>query len=135
LKEHNKYDRAPLGLLNLLQRIVLLADKVADEVICEETDNLEKAIPRIFEVMQRVAEFSCDYVKRGRFGRPPPFLGLRIAGTGGGLAHAQKIEEMERELTEVIKDFDCVVNVEALCLDNESGKHSLSRSHNLNTSM
>jgi hypothetical protein len=59
-----------------------------------------------------------------------------IAGrTGGGLAHPQKIEEMERVLIEVIKDFDCVVNVEALHLDKMSGKHSLSRSHNLNTSM
>jgi hypothetical protein len=76
LKEQKKYDQVPLGLLNLLQRIVLLADKVADEIICKETDNLEKAIPRMFEVMQRVAEFSCDYVKCGRFGRKSPFLGL-----------------------------------------------------------
>jgi hypothetical protein len=56
-----------------LRRIVLLADKVANEIICEETDNLEKTIPRMFEVMQRVAEFSCDYVKCGRFGRPHLF--------------------------------------------------------------
>jgi hypothetical protein len=59
-----------------------------------------------------------------------------IAGrTVGGLAHPQKIEEMERELTEVIKDFDSVVNVGALRVGKMSGKHSLSRSYILNTFM
>jgi hypothetical protein len=76
LKEQKKYDQVPLGLLNLLQRIVLLADKVADEIICEETDTLEKTIPRMFEVVQRVAQFSCNYVKCERLGRLSSFLGL-----------------------------------------------------------
>jgi hypothetical protein len=70
LKEQNKYDQIPQGLLDQLQRILPLADKVADEIICEETEILEKIIPRMFEVMQRVAKFSCDYVKHGR--RPSP---------------------------------------------------------------
>jgi len=48
---------------------LVFADKVADEIVCEETDILEKIIPRMFEVMKKVAKFSCDYVKRGRFGR------------------------------------------------------------------
>jgi len=52
-----------------LQRILLFADKVADEIVSEETEILEKAIPQMFEVMKTVAKFSCDYVKRGRFGR------------------------------------------------------------------
>jgi hypothetical protein len=74
LKEQNKYDQVPSGLFNRLQRIVPLADKVAEEIVCEETDILEKTIPRMFGVMQQVAEFSCDYVKRGRFGEPSSFL-------------------------------------------------------------
>jgi len=73
LKEQNKYDQIPSGLLDRLQRILLFADKVADELVCEETELLEKTIPRMFEVMQNVANFSCDYVKRGRFGRPSSF--------------------------------------------------------------
>ena len=55
----------PARLLDRLQRILPLADKVADEVVCEETDMLEEAIPRMFEVMDRVARFSCEYVRRG----------------------------------------------------------------------
>jgi hypothetical protein len=79
LKEQNKYDQMPSGLLDRLQRIVPLADKVADEITCEETDMLEKTIPQMFDVMQRVAKFSCEYVKRGRFGRPSSFLDLANA--------------------------------------------------------
>jgi hypothetical protein len=79
LKEQNKYDQVPSGFLNRLQCIVLLADKVADKIICEETDILEKTIPQMSEVMQRVAKFSCEYIKRGRFGRPLSFLDLANA--------------------------------------------------------
>jgi len=66
LKERNKYDQMPSALLGQLQRISIFADKVADEIVCKETEILEKIIPRMFEVMQRVAKFSCDYVKHGK---------------------------------------------------------------------
>ena len=69
LKEQNKYDQIPLSLFDQLRRILPLGKKVADEIICEETDILEEVIPRMFKVMQRVAEYSCDYVRRGRVGR------------------------------------------------------------------
>jgi hypothetical protein len=66
LKEQNKYDQMPSALLDRLQRILPLADKVADEIVCNETEIMEKILPRMFEVMQRVAKFSCDYVKHGK---------------------------------------------------------------------
>ena len=56
----------PSGLLDRLERILPLANKVADEIVCEETELLEMIIPRMFEVMHRVAKFSCDYVKHGK---------------------------------------------------------------------
>jgi hypothetical protein len=66
LKEQNKYDQMAPILLDRLRRILMFADKVADEIICEETELLEKTIPRMYEVMYKVAEFSCGYVKRGK---------------------------------------------------------------------
>ncbi len=69
----------PLDLLDRLQRILIFADKVADEVVYKETEILEKTIPRMFQVMEKVAKCSCDYVKRGRFGRQSAFLKLAIA--------------------------------------------------------
>jgi hypothetical protein len=65
-KEQNKYDQIPSVIFDRLQRVLPFANKVADEIVCEETDLLEKIIPRMFEVMNRVARFSCDYVKRSR---------------------------------------------------------------------
>ena len=75
MQEQNKFDQMPVVLLDRLQRILLFADKVADEIVGEETDILEKTIPRMFEVMETVSKFTCGYVKRGRFGRWPPVLG------------------------------------------------------------
>jgi len=69
LKEQNKYDQIPLVLLGRLRRILLFADKVADEIVCKETEILEEIIPRMFEVMQAVAKISCDCVKRGKRSR------------------------------------------------------------------
>ena len=75
MREQNKYDQMPSSLLDRLQRIFPSADKVADEIVSEETDILDEIMPRMFEVMQKVAKFLCDYVKRGRFSRPSSFLG------------------------------------------------------------
>ena len=69
LKEQNKYDQVPLSLFDQLQRVLPLANSIADEIVFEETDILEEIIPRMFKVMRRVAEHSCDYVRRGRLGR------------------------------------------------------------------
>ena len=44
----------------------------------------------------------------------------------GGPGYPEMIEEMDRELTKVIEDFDCAVNVEALRLANETSKLSFS---------
>ena len=53
----------PSGLCDRLQRILPLAKKVADGIVSEDTQVLKELIPRMFEVMHRVAKLSCDYVK------------------------------------------------------------------------
>jgi len=69
LKEQTKYDQIPVDLFDRLQRILPLADTV----VYKYTEVLEKVILQMFEVMQRVAKFACDYVKHGRFGKQSPF--------------------------------------------------------------
>jgi hypothetical protein len=69
----------PSDLLDRLQRILFFADKVADEIVYEETEILEKTIPRMFKVMEKVAKCSCDYVRRGRFGAHSAFLNFANA--------------------------------------------------------
>ena len=51
--------------------------------------------------------------------------------TAGGPAYKEKIEEMDKELTKVIEDFGRAVDVEALRLSKETGKHSLFQSGNI----
>ena len=53
----------------------------------------------------------------------------------GGPAYLETIEEMERDLTKVIEDFDRAVDVEALCLAKKSGKRSLFQSGNSSLSV
>jgi len=70
LKVQNEYDQIPSGLLDRLKRILpfanIVADKIVeDKIVCEETDLLEEIIPRMYEVMHRVARVSYDYVKHG----------------------------------------------------------------------
>ena len=50
------------------------------------------------------------------------------ARTIGGLGYPEMIEDINRELNNVIEDFDRSVNVEALRLANEISKFSLSQS-------
>ena len=53
---------------------------------------------------------------------------MAAARTVGGLVYQETIEEMDRELTKVIEDFDRAVNVEALRLAKEAGTHTLLQS-------
>ena len=46
----------------------------------------------------------------------------------GGPAYQEMVEEIDRELTKVIEDFDRAMNFEALRLANETSKLSFSRS-------
>ena len=134
MKEQNKYDQIPASLFDRVQRILPLVNQVAnlyntaDEVVCEETDILENLIPRMFEVMHRVAKFACDYVRRSRW-----FIFcisqvlITAARTVGGLDYRERIKELDGELTKVIEDFDRAMNFEALRQIKETGKSPLSR--------
>ena len=49
-------------------------------------------------------------------------------GMAGGPVTWEAIEEMDRNLTKVIEDFDRAINVEALRLVKETGNHALTQS-------
>jgi len=132
MKEQTKYDQMLLSLLDRLQRVLPLADKVADQMVSEETDLLVKIMPQMFEVMQKISKFLCKYVKRGRFSRWAPFWTpqmLMIAGrTGDALLYSEDkemVDAMDAELANIIEDFTRAVHVETLGLAERIGKHTL----------
>ena len=53
---------------------------------------------------------------------------MTAARTIGGSAYPEMIDEMDKELTKVIEDFDRAMNFEALRLATETSKLSFSRS-------
>ena len=116
----------PSGLCDRVQRILPLAEQAADEIVSEDTKILKELIPRMFEVMHKVAKISCDYVKRGwwSFLRLDKLMLMTTARAIGGPAYTEMIEEMDKELTKVIEDFDRAMNFEALYLANGTSKLS-----------
>jgi hypothetical protein len=134
MQEQFKHDPMPLSLLDQLQRVLPLVDKVADEIVSEETEILDKIIPRMFEVMQRIAKFLCEYVKRGRLSKLSlfwiPQMLMIAERTGSALVYSKDkevIEEMNGELANVIEDFRRAVDVETHLLAKRFGKHTLSQ--------
>ena len=106
-----------------------------EDIVCEDSGNLKEILLEMFEVIHRVAKFSCYYVKRGRVGRQPCFCTwqmLMIAErTVEGLIFSrdkEMVEKMNGELSKVIEDFKRAVDVEALRLAKKTGEHSLSQS-------
>jgi len=53
---------------------------------------------------------------------------MTAARTTSGPEYPEMIEDIDRELTKVIEDFDCAVHVEALRLADETSKLSFSQS-------
>src|SRR5258708_26201026 len=130
MKEQNKYEEMLLGFFDRLKRILPLANIVAEDIVYENTELLEEVIPHMLEVVQRVAKFSCGYVKRGRFGRRSSFLDLAVLMIAermvtGLISSEDKemIDELDGELTKVIEDFLRAVDVEALHRAKEIGMH------------
>ena len=112
----------PSVLFDRLHHVLLFEDELADEIICEETDLLEKIIPRMFEVVHRVAKYVCAYVIDGR--RISPGFDKIEVGTVGGRANLEAIREIEIDLTNIVEDFARALNVEDIHLAKKNGKHS-----------
>ena len=51
-----------------------------------------------------------------------------VEGMAGGPVSLEAIEEMDKNLTKVIEDFDRAINIEALRLVKEAGKLALTQS-------
>jgi hypothetical protein len=124
----------PLALLDRLKNVSPLAEKVVDEIVSEETEILGEIMPRMFKVMQEIAKFLCEYVKRGRFSKLSlfwiPQMLMIAERTGDALISSkdkEMMDEMGEELANVIKDFLSAVDVEALRLVKGIGKHKLSQ--------
>jgi hypothetical protein len=134
VKKQNIPDQMPSSLLDHLQRVLPLADKATNEIVSEETEILDKIIPRMFEVMQKIARFLCEYVKHGRFSRLSlfwiPQMLMIAERTGDALIYSKDKEmmgNMSEELANAIEAFLRAVEVGTLRLAKRIGKHTSSQ--------
>jgi len=102
LKVQNEYDQIPSGLLDRLKRILpfanIVADKIVeDKIVCEETDLLEEIIPRMYEVIHRVAKFSYEYVTHGRSSSVTLVASTNNCSENGGRVGLPGADQRNRE--------------------------------------
>ena len=69
MSQQNNNNQMPSNLFGQLRRVLLLADQYAEAIVLEETEILDIIMPRTVKVVQMIAKFLCDYVKRGYFSR------------------------------------------------------------------
>ena len=134
LKEQIKCDEIPSSLLGHLEHILPLAEQVTDEIVCEETEILAKIVLQMFEVMQKIAKFLCEYIRHGRVSRRSLFwilqmlmIAERAKAAIFSLKDKDRIKEMDEELANVIKHFLNAVDVKTLRQAKSTGKYSLSQ--------
>ncbi|PVF92870.1 hypothetical protein CPB86DRAFT_790727 [Serendipita vermifera] len=64
LKEQRKYDGGVADLADQIERILPFAKQALEEIVYDDTELLEVAIGRLYNLIMDTAEFTCEYVRR-----------------------------------------------------------------------
>jgi hypothetical protein len=64
LKEQKKRDEAVSDLVDSISRILPFADLVLEDIICEETELLERVVKSLCALIRDTANFICEYAKQ-----------------------------------------------------------------------
>ena len=64
MKEQKKRDEAVSDLADAVGRILPFAELVMDDIICEETELLERVVGNLCSLIKDTASFICDYAKQ-----------------------------------------------------------------------
>jgi hypothetical protein len=64
LKEQKKRDEAVSDLADGVGRILPFAELVLEDIICEETELLEKVVTNLCVLISDTASFICEYAKQ-----------------------------------------------------------------------
>ncbi|PVF92501.1 WD40 repeat-like protein [Serendipita vermifera] len=106
LKEQQQYDEMVSDLTDEIGRVLPLADKVLDDAVREDTEQLAKVIRGMYSLTMDAAEFLCTYVQQSAY--------LRAAKSIVYSKNQEKIGGFKGEFSKLIQDFNQAVNVEAL---------------------
>jgi hypothetical protein len=68
LKEQKKYDGMVSELAHGIGRITPFAEHVLEEIICDETELLRRAVTKMCSLIMDTAKFICGYAKQSPSG-------------------------------------------------------------------
>jgi hypothetical protein len=72
LKEQKKRDEAVSDLADSVSQILPFAELVIEDIICEETELLERAVGKLCALIRDTAGFICEYAKQSLAGTSFP---------------------------------------------------------------
>jgi hypothetical protein len=70
LKEQNKYDGMVSDLAEGIGRICGFATLALDDIVCDETELLDRAVRKMCTLIADATNFICDYAKQNPGGTP-----------------------------------------------------------------
>jgi hypothetical protein len=70
LKEQKKYDGMVSELAEWISRILPFATLSLEEIVCDETELLDRAVRKMCTLVADMANFICDYAKQNPAGTP-----------------------------------------------------------------
>lgn len=106
LKEQQKYDGMLSDLADQIERILPFAKQAPEEIVYDDTELLEGAIGKLYNLIMNMAEFICDYVRR----RPAK----RATKSFVSREDRERIKGLQEDFNKLKGDFDRAVDIEAL---------------------
>jgi hypothetical protein len=134
-KEQRKYDNMVSDLADQIGRILPFAKQVLEEITYEDTDLLEGAVRKLYDLIMDTAEFICDYVRRS-----PTIMSHftvnklldwsreeRTAKSFVSREDQEKVISLQEDFNKLKEDFDRAVDVESLRMARINGNTTSSR--------
>ncbi|PVF92580.1 hypothetical protein CPB86DRAFT_819499 [Serendipita vermifera] len=114
LKKHQEYNDAISSLVERLDRLIPFMEQVVEDSVHDNMEILKRVIERLHNLTIDVAEFTCDYVQRGRL-KPSRM-------SRGSLQIGERIIELKDGLGRLVEDLDRAIGVEAFNTARRNGE-------------
>jgi hypothetical protein len=130
LKDLRKYDEMVSDLASWIERILLFATHLLEDVLYDETELLDGAVCKLYEVITETAGFVIGYAKRSATStlcliRCCSVIYLQV-GQGAKLiisvSDRQKFQALQRAFGKLKEDFDRAVDIASLDVTRRKGK-------------
>jgi hypothetical protein len=122
LKEQKKYDNMVSDLADQIERILPFAKQVLEVIVYDDTELLEGAIRKLYDLIMDTAEFICDYIRRSPASRYSSMRNVLMKLMKEGITiksiiprdDQERIQHLQGIFSKLKEEFDRAVNIESL---------------------